>query len=99
MLYNCRYNVTWAPVGLHNKRQHGLRPKRGPDTASAILHETVVTPRGNEMTVDLVFRDISRSFDKVWHNGLRYKFKTAPLPDTMTRILSNYLADRTAINS
>ena len=82
--------------GLHNKRQHGFRPNRGTDTALAIMHETLATHRGNGMTVDLVFRDISRAFDKVWHDGLRYKLMTAQLPDTMTRILSNYLADRTA---
>ena len=47
------------------------------------------------MSVDLVFRDISRAFDKARHDGLKYKLMTAQLPDTMTRILSNYLADRT----
>ena len=48
------------------------------------------------MTADLVFRDISRAFDKVWHYGLEFKLRTAQLPDTcLTRKLSNYLADRT----
>ena len=81
---------------LHNKRQHGFRPNRGTDTALAILHETIATHRGNGLTVDLVFRDISRAFDKVWHDGLRYKIRTSQLPDTMTRTLCNYLSDRTA---
>ena len=81
---------------LHNERQHGFRPGRGTDTALAILHESVATHRGNGKTVDLVFRDISRAFDKVWHDGLRYKIRTAQLPDAMIRILCNYLTDRTA---
>ena len=33
---------------------------------------------------------------QMWHDGLRYKLRTAQLSDTMSRIISNYLADRTA---
>ena len=95
-LFNKRLLTLLDDRGLHNKRQHGFRPKRGTDTALAILHETVATHRGNLMSVDWVFRHISWAFDKVWHDGLRSKLRTAQLSDTMTRILSNYLADRTA---
>ena len=42
--------------------------------------------------------DISTTFNKVWHNGLHYKLRiTQLLPDTMTRILCNYLTGRTAV--
>ena len=81
---------------LHNKRQHGFRPNRLTDKALAILHVTIAAHKGNGMTVDMVSRDISRAFDKVWHDGLRYKLRTEHLPDKLTRTLCNYLSDRKA---
>ncbi|WP_368666157.1 reverse transcriptase domain-containing protein, partial [Nocardioides antri] len=39
---------------------------------------------------------MSKAFDKVWHNGLKYKLITKALPKFLIRILSNYLDDRTA---
>ena len=83
--------------GLHcNDRHHGFRPGRGTDTTLALLHETVATHNGNGENADLVSRDLSRAFDKVWNDGLRYKLRIARLPDTMTRTFCNYLTDRTA---
>ena len=43
--------------------------------ALAILHETIATARGSGQIVDLVFRDISRAFNKVWHDGLKNKIR------------------------
>ena len=40
-----------------------------------ILHETIATAKGSGQAVDLVFRDISWVFDKVWHDGLKYKIR------------------------
>ena len=42
----------------------------GTDTATAILSETIATTLGNEFKVNIVLRDISKAFDKVWHDGL-----------------------------
>ena len=81
---------------LHNNRQHGFRPVRGTYTALGILHETIATARGNGKTVDLVFRDISKAFDNVWHKGLMCKIMQGRFPDCLTRILCSYLRDRTA---
>ena len=81
--------------GLHNDRRHGFKPCRGTDTALATLHETIAIARGSGQTVDLVFWDISRAFDKVWHDGLKYKIRQCDFPDCLTRILCSYLTDRT----
>ena len=38
-----------------------------------------------------VFRDISKSFDKVWHNGLIFKLKTNGVEGKLIMLLENYL--------
>ena len=81
---------------LQNPRQHGFRKNRGTNTATAILYETIATAIGNKNKVNLVLRDISKAFDKVWHEGLKYKLIQANLPNYLIRIISNYLDNRTA---
>ena len=80
---------------LQNPRQHGFRKNRGTNTATAILYETIATAIGNKNKVNLVLRDISKAFDKVWHEGLKYKLIQANLPNYLIRIISNYLDNRT----
>ena len=55
----------------------------------------MATAIGNKNKVNLVLRDISKAFDKVWHEGLKYKLIQANLENSLIRIVSNYL-NRTA---
>ena len=41
-------------------------------------------------------RDVSKAFDKVWHNGLKWKISELDLPTPYKRLLCNFLDDRTA---
>jgi Reverse transcriptase (RNA-dependent DNA polymerase)/Endonuclease-reverse transcriptase len=41
------------------------------------------------------FLDISRAFDKVWHDGLVYKLLNLDVPLGMVRLLRSFLKDRT----
>ena len=81
---------------LQNPRQHGFRNTRGTHTAIAILSELIVTAIGKGNKVNVVLRDISKAFDKVWHDGLRIKLIQANLPSYLIRIISNYFENRTA---
>ena len=81
---------------LYNDNQHGFRPNRGTQAALAVLYETIATMKGNGDRIDVVRRDISRAFDKVWHDGLRYKLLQTDLPDRLIRLISDYLTDGTA---
>ena len=40
------------------------------------------------------FLDISKAFDKVWHEGLIYKLKTYGIDGKLLKLLENYLTDR-----
>ena len=40
------------------------------------------------------FLDISKAFDKVWHEGLLFKLKTIDISGNLTQIISSFLSDR-----
>ncbi len=47
--------------------------------------------------VYLVLRDVAKAFDKVWHNGLKYKILHIDLPPFLEKILCNFLDNRSAL--
>ena len=42
----------------------------------------------------VIFLDISKAFDKVWHEGLIFKLKTYGVEGNLLKLLENYLTDR-----
>ena len=46
------------------------------------------------MIVRGVFLDISRAFDKVWHDGLVFKLKSYGVEGEILSLLKNYLQNR-----
>ena len=44
------------------------------------------------------FLDVEKAFDKVWHNGLRYKIYQLDLPTKLCRWLSDFLVGRVQVN-
>ncbi|KAF2346176.1 Reverse transcriptase domain [Trinorchestia longiramus] len=81
---------------IYNKRQHGFRHGRGTHTALATLHETLDTHLTQRNKIDVILRDVSKAFDKVWHTGLKYKLSQLNLDPLFTKILAHFLSDRTA---
>ena len=90
-------NHTYSKIkGLYNDHQHGFRPHRGTQIALGLLNQTTAIHRGNDSRVHIVLRDISRAFDKVWPNGLMFKLLDGSLLDCLTRLICDYMRDRTA---
>ena len=81
---------------LTNTRQHGFRRNRGTHTALALFYETLSNNRYNNRTTDVILRDVTKAFDKVWHTGLKYKILKTGLPTYMTRTICDFITDRTA---
>ena len=75
--------------------QAGFRP--GLNTKHQLMR--VITPIEHafykRFTPVLVALDIQKAFDTVWHDGIRYKLSRMPIPNTITRWISNFLSDRT----
>lgn len=79
-----------------NDRQHGFRTKKGTTSAIALATEIIAQETAQRNQVNIVLRDVSKAFDKVWHTGLQYKLLQCNLPTQYEKILSHYLQNRTA---
>ena len=86
---------------LHNyklltDKQSGFRP--GDSCISqliAITHEIYKAFDGNPcLETRGVFLDMSKAFDKVWHDGLLFKLKSYGIQGNLFNILENYLQNR-----
>ena len=87
-----KHQMTFAR--LHNPRQHGFTANRGTNTALATVYEMLANAKLNKDKVNLVLRDISKAFDKVWHMGLKYKILRLNIPVCLIKILNSYITNR-----
>ena len=46
------------------------------------------------LEVRSIFLDISKAFDKVWHEGLLYKLKSFGISGNLLNLIKHYLTDR-----
>ena len=95
-ILNRRFNHFTQLNNLNNPKQHGFRQNRGTDTAIAILYETISNNLALRYKTDIVLRDVSKAFDKIWHNGLKYKLLQTNMHTCLLKIISNYLDNRHA---
>ena len=81
---------------LLNPNQSGFRPSDScVNQLIAITHEIFKAFDCNpSLEVRSVFLDISKVFDKVWHEGLLYKLKSMGISGELFNLLENYLSDR-----
>ena len=81
---------------LLNPNQSSFRPSESYiNQLLAITQEIFGTFDCNPpLEVRLVFLDISKTFDKVWHEGLLYKLKSMGISGELYNLLENYLSDR-----
>ncbi|ROT62222.1 putative RNA-directed DNA polymerase from transposon X-element [Penaeus vannamei] len=80
----------------HNSRQYGFRPHRRTESAIALAYEEIALSLANKHQINIILRDVSKAFDKVWHDGLKYKIIQLQLPTHLTRLLCSFLDHRTA---
>ena len=95
-ILNYRLTHLLEHSNTNNPRQHGFRKHRGTHTALATFYETLSNNYQHDKTQDIVLRDVAKAFDKVWHNGLKYKIFKLRLHTCFTRILCSFLTDRSA---
>ena len=59
------------------------------------LYHTFCQAVDNGKEIRVVFCDISKALDRVWHRGLLYKLSSAGIKGDLLRWLSSYLSKRT----
>ena len=58
----------------------------------SITHEIYSAFNCNpSLEVRAVFLDLSKAFDKVWHDGLIYKLKSLGISGSLLKLIQNYL--------
>ena len=81
---------------LINPNQSGFRPSDSfVYQLIAIIHE-IFEAFGCYLSLQVrsVFLDISKAFDKVWHEGMLYKLKSMGISGELYNLLENYLSNR-----
>lgn len=91
-----RLKTFLAENNIINERQHGFRTSKGTHTAITTTYETIANALAEKKQVYMVLRDVEKAFDKVWHNGLKYKILRLRLPDILEKTLCNFLDNRKA---
>ena len=81
---------------LINNNQYGFTKGKGTQTALAKLYEIIAISQKRRHLCNVVSRDISKAFDKVWHNGLKYKMLHGNFPDIMLRVFCSFIDNRRA---
>ena len=81
---------------LITKNQSGFRP--GDSTTNQLLYLLDEIHQAFDSTKSLevrtVFLDISKAFDKVWHDGLIFKLEQNGISGNLLKLLQNYLRNR-----
>ena len=81
---------------LITKNQSGFRPSNSTTNQLLYLvneiHQAFENPKSLE--VRAVFPEISKAFDKVWQDGLIFKFKQNGISGWLLKLFDNYLYNR-----
>ena len=74
----------------------GFRKKRSVNDRLFQLTQIVAQQFAKRQTQRLgaIFLDVEKAFERVWHNGLRFKLLNLNLPPLLTRWISNFLKDK-----
>ena len=95
LIFNSLYSYL-SSNGLITKNQSGFIP--GDSCTNQLLflineiHEAFENP--SSLEVRAVFLDISKAFDKVWHEGLIFKLKQNGVAGKLLRFFKSYLTNR-----
>ena len=81
---------------LITKNQSGFTPgDSGTNQLLSLVHDIHLAFDDNScLEVRSVYLDMSKAFDKVWHEGLLHKLKQNGIEGNLLNLLSNYLSNR-----
>ena len=79
---------------LITKNQSGFRPNDSVTNQLICLVDSIHSSLDINLDVRSVFLDMSKAFDKVWHEGLLFKLKQNGINGKLLNLLKSYLANR-----
>ena len=93
------FNNLYAYLHTNNlisKNQSGFRPGDSTTNKQLYLLDEIhqAFDSTESLEVKAVFLDISKAFDKVWHEGLIFKLEQNGVSGNMLKLFQNYLSNR-----
>ena len=79
---------------LISQHQSGFKPGDSCINQLLWINHEIYQSFDEGFDVRTVFLDISKTFDKVWHNGLIFKLKQNGISGNLLNLLSNFLRNR-----
>lgn len=76
------------------KYQSGFRPRDSTVNQLLEIYNIIIENLDKGKDVRFIFCDVSKAFDKVWHNGLLFKLKKYGICGSLINWFSSYLSDR-----
>ena len=76
------------------KHQSGFRPKDSTVNQLLEIYHVIIENLDKSKDIKFVFCDISKAFDKVWHEGLIYKLSKYGIDGSLINWFKSYLSDR-----
>ena len=96
-IINTRVHKFCESNNIFHEHQYGFRAGRGTDIAITKVYETVALNQEYKDHCNIICRNVSKAFDKVWTSGLKYKIITIEdLPSIIKKIMCSCLEERTA---
>ena len=96
-ILNNRFQKYCEENRVFHDNQYGFRRGRGTDIAITKIYEKVAINQKEKDHCNIVCHDVSKAFDKIWLEGLKYKItKQQQLPQLIKKVLSSYVTNRTA---
>ena len=81
-------------INFLSSHQSGFQPGDSTVNQLSYLYHKFAEALDNKKDVHIVFCDISKAFDRVWHEGLLYKLQKAGICGKLLKWFKNYLSDR-----
>ena len=96
-IINNRFQNYCEENRVFHDNQYGFRCGRGTDIEITKIYEKVAINQKEKDHCNIVCCDVSKAFDKIWLEGLKYKItKQQQLPQLIKKVLSSYVTNRTA---
>jgi hypothetical protein len=93
IVYKCLYRFL-ADNNLLTPKNSGFKEKDSAMYQLTSIVDKIYRALEDGKDINMVFLDVSKAFDKVWHRGLLHKLKTNGIDGNLYRWIQDYLSNR-----
>ena len=91
-----RLNTIITDLQLIPNDQHGFRAQHSTIHQLTRVTNHISNNLNRQCPTAAVFLDVSKAFDRVWHEGLLYKMYTSQIPIPFIKLIHSYLSNRSS---